>query len=92
MIWLCTGSSKLYFPIFRVITKYPSMKIKLNSHTDSKRKDNYNQYLWRKRAKSVVNYLVSKGINLNRLSYKGYGESKLVNKCSNGEECSSAEN
>jgi outer membrane protein OmpA-like peptidoglycan-associated protein len=74
-----------------ILIQYPNMKIKLNSHTDSKGKDGYNEYLSRKRAKSVVNYLVTKGINGNRLSYNGYGESKLVNKCSNGVDCSEAE-
>jgi outer membrane protein OmpA-like peptidoglycan-associated protein len=74
-----------------ILIQYPNMSIMLNSHTDSKGKDGYNEYLSKKRAKSVVSYLELKGISTNRLSYKGYGESKLVNKCSNGVECSSAQ-
>ena len=39
----------------------------------------------------IVNYLVSKGISRSRLSAKGYGETRLVNRCSNDVECSENE-
>jgi outer membrane protein OmpA-like peptidoglycan-associated protein len=44
-----------------------------------------------RRAKSTVDYIVSKGISKDRLTYKGYGETDLVNKCSNGVKCTDKE-
>jgi outer membrane protein OmpA-like peptidoglycan-associated protein len=42
------------------------------------------------RAESAVNYIISKGIRAERIVAKGYGETKLVNECSNGIRCSDA--
>jgi len=53
----------------------PNVTIELMSHTDSRASDEYNLELSQKRAQSVVDYLVSKGIDIERLSAKGYGES-----------------
>lgn len=71
--------------------KYPSLKIKTNSHTDSKGKDSYNLWLSKQRAESTMKYMVSKGISADRLKSEGFGEIKLVNKCSNGVRCSREE-
>ncbi|MBC3758795.1 OmpA family protein [Hyunsoonleella sp. SJ7] len=67
------------------------VSIELMSHTDSRGNDDFNMSLSQQRANSVVNYLVSKGISRSRLSAKGYGESRLVNRCSNGVDCSEGE-
>lgn len=53
--------------------------VELGSHTDSRGTAEYNQDLSRKRAKSVVDYLISKGVHENRIHAKGYGESRLIN-------------
>lgn len=68
--------------------KYPSLKIKVNSHTDSRGNDAYNLWLSKKRAESTVSYMISKGISKERLQGEGYGETRLVNECSNGTQCS----
>ncbi|RDY58181.1 OmpA family protein [Flagellimonas nanhaiensis] len=68
--------------------KYPSLKIKVNSHTDSRGNDAYNLWLSQKRAESTVNYMVSKGISRDRLQGEGFGETRLVNDCLNGIPCS----
>ncbi len=68
--------------------KYPSLKIQVNSHTDSRGNDAYNLWLSRKRAQSTVAYMISKGIAANRLQGEGYGETRLVNECANGIPCS----
>jgi len=68
--------------------KYPSLKIKVNSHTDSRGNDAYNLWLSQKRAESTVSYMISKGISPNRLQGEGYGETRLVNDCANGTPCS----
>ncbi|MFV9550458.1 OmpA family protein [Algibacter sp. PT7-4] len=64
------------------------VNIELMSHTDSRGNDDFNMSLSQQRANSVVNYLVSKGISRSRLSARGFGETRLVNRCSNGVECS----
>jgi peptidoglycan-associated lipoprotein len=65
--------------------------ITLGSHTDSRGKDDYNLRLSQKRAESVLRYLMNKSIDLSRVKAKGYGETKLINHCSNGVSCTEAE-
>jgi outer membrane protein OmpA-like peptidoglycan-associated protein len=69
----------------------PSLKIELSSHTDSRGSDNYNWDLSDRRAKSAIAYIISKGISPERLVAAGYGETRLVNRCSDGVSCSAAE-
>jgi len=59
----------------------PTVKIELSSHTDCRGKDAYNLSLSEKRAKSAVEYLIKQGIAQERLTYKGYGETKPVELC-----------
>ena len=59
----------------------PSFKIKINSHTDCRASNAYNLKLSDNRAKSVVNYLTSKGISKSRLTSQGYGESRPLAIC-----------
>ena len=83
------GEEQLQFAIDYLI-KYPTDKINLEAHTDSRGKNAYNLELSDKRAKSVKDYLISKKINPNRIvSAKGFGETKLLNKCKNYVKCSS---
>lgn len=56
----------------------PDIKIELGGHTDGKGSDSYNAKLSDRRAKSVKQYLVDKGIATDRMSTKGYGESVPV--------------
>lgn len=74
-----------------VMTDNPNLKIELSSHTDSRGSDSYNMSLSARRAKEAVEYIVSKGISSDRLEAKGYGETKLINRCSNGVTCSKEE-
>ena len=80
------------YPVLDRIVEYlnvnSTLKVELSAHSDSRGGDRYNLNLSSKRAKSVVTYLVGKGIEKSRLTPKGYGEQKLVNKCANGVECS----
>ena len=50
--------------------------VEINSHTDQRGSDKYNQNLSERRAKSCVNYLISKGLNPARLVARGFGESE----------------
>lgn len=77
--------------VFAVLKQYPSMKIDVRSHTDSRQTEKYNMVLSNRRAKATINWFISKGIDANRLTGKGYGESKLINKCSDNVNCSDQE-
>lgn len=77
--------------LVKIMVDNPTMDIKLNSHTDSRGPSGYNMSLSKKRAKAVVDYLVDKGISKSRLKSKGYGETKLKNKCKDGIECTEDE-
>ncbi|MFS4449347.1 OmpA family protein [Maribacter sp. 2307UL18-2] len=74
--------------VIAAMEKYPSLKIKVNAHTDSRGKDSYNLWLSQKRAESTVNYMIANGIAAERLQGEGFGETKLVNQCANGIKCS----
>ena len=56
-----------------LLNEMPKLQIEISGHTDNKGSASYNQKLSESRAKAVVDYLVSKGINASRLTYKGYG-------------------
>lgn len=56
------------------LTENPTIKVEIQGHTDNIGDDKANQILSERRAQSVYNYVISKGINANRLRYKGYGE------------------
>ena len=73
--------------VVQVMNEYPELLIEAGSHTDSRGKDKYNMKLSEKRAKATVDYIVSKGIDTSRITYQGYGETQLVNECSNGVKC-----
>lgn len=61
-----------------ILKDNPTLKIELGSHTDARASDAYNQKLSQNRAKSAVEYIVSKGVETDRLTYKGYGETQLI--------------
>lgn len=77
--------------VVEVLREYPSMKIDVRSHTDSRGKDAYNMALSDRRAKSTIQWIVDQGIARSRVSGKGYGESQLINRCKNGVKCSDVE-
>jgi outer membrane protein OmpA-like peptidoglycan-associated protein len=74
-----------------LMERYPNMIIESGSHTDSRGIEGYNIWLSDRRAKSTVSYIVNKGIDPTRITGKGYGESQLINQCSDGVKCSEAE-
>ncbi|WP_199140179.1 OmpA family protein [Pedobacter sp. ASV12] len=84
-------AAKILDELVRTMRDNPTLVIELGSHTDSRGVDSYNLDLSQRRARSVVNYLVSRGIARDRMVAKGYGETQLLNKCSNGVKCTAAE-
>lgn len=78
--------------VLKVMNDFPDVRIKIESHTDSRGNDEYNLLLSDKRAKSTQAYLISQGVEESRiLSAIGYGESQLINECKNGVKCSEEE-
>ncbi len=61
-----------------LMNEYPTMKIEIHGHTDSRGNDSYNQNLSENRTKSVYEYLVENGIDSERMKYIGYGEKKPI--------------
>jgi len=74
-----------------VLNQYSNVKLDIRSHTDSRSSSESNQILSDKRAQSTKDWLISKGIDANRLTAKGYGESRLINKCADGVKCTEKE-
>ncbi len=70
-----------------ILINNPSIAIELGSHTDCRGEEDYNNVLSQKRAQSAVDYLINKGIEVQRLTAKGYGESLPNIRC-NCEQCS----
>ncbi|VXC33192.1 Flagellar motor protein MotB [Flavobacterium sp. 9AF] len=77
--------------IVEVMKQNPSIKIDIRSHTDSRQSSEYNNELSERRAQATKKWMIKNGIAAQRLTAKGYGESKLINKCSDGVECSEEE-
>ncbi len=77
--------------IVKVMKENPTMVIELGSHTDSRGSASGNLRLSDKRAKSSVDYIRKQGIAKNRIYGKGYGETKLLNRCKDGVKCSDEE-
>lgn len=74
-----------------VLANNAGAKMEIASHTDSRGSASSNQALSERRAQSVVNYLISKGVNNSRLVANGYGERKLKNRCADGVSCTERE-
>jgi len=64
--------------LIEYLQKYPKVKIEIGGHTDTRDDDAKNLELSTRRAKVVYDYLIQQGIKLERLSYKGYGETELL--------------
>ena len=73
--------------LYKLLIKYPNMTGEIGAHTDSRAPFDYNIKLSENRAKSAVKYLTDKGIAKNRLTWKGYGETKLKNNCADSIDC-----
>lgn len=71
--------------LVQAMTKFPEMVIMVKSHTDNRGSDAYNMALSERRAKSTVQYILSKGIDRARITGKGYGESEPKVAC--GQDC-----
>lgn len=77
--------------LVKIMEDNPNIVVELSSHTDSRASDRYNLILSDKRARAAVEYIISKGIAKEKITAKGYGETKLLNNCTNNKECTEQE-
>ncbi|WP_339917877.1 OmpA family protein [Yeosuana marina] len=78
--------------VYMMTNTYPNMVIKIDSYADSRGTRVFNDWLSKKRAKATFDYLVSKGINPDRITkYQGFGEDDLVNGCDGSVPCTEQE-
>ncbi len=77
--------------IVALMKAHPEIKLSMESHTDSRNTKAYNLQLSQRRAKATMQYLIDHGIDPKRLKAKGFGETRLVNKCSDGVKCTEEE-
>lgn len=75
--------------VYELLVEYPTMEIEINSHTDSRGTNQYNLHLSTNRAKASMDYLISKGIAKDRLTYNGFGENQPLVPC--GDNCTEIE-
>ena len=73
--------------IVQFLSDNPQMNLELGAHTDARASTGYNLKLSQRRAESAVKYIIRRGIATDRIKPKGYGESQLINECSDGVEC-----
>jgi outer membrane protein OmpA-like peptidoglycan-associated protein len=76
--------------LLQVLTENPSLQVEIGGHTDNVGKPEDNLKLSTNRAKTIVDYLVSKGIAISRLRYKGFGSAQPI--ADNGTEAGRAKN
>lgn len=73
--------------LYGYMQDHPKARIELSAHTDAQSSAEFNMKLSNRRARSCFDYLKTKGLNPDRMVPKGYGETQLVNECSDGVEC-----
>jgi outer membrane protein OmpA-like peptidoglycan-associated protein len=74
--------------LVKLLKDNPEIDIEMGSHCDVRGSDQYNLVLSDRRAYAAVQYLIFRGIEARRLTWRGYGETVLVNECTNEAECS----
>lgn len=78
--------------LIEFMKRYPSIEVELRSHTDSRGTKEYNYDLSIRRAENAVDYLTAEGgISENRIAPGGYGETQILNGCTDGVECTEAQ-
>ena len=71
-----------------ILQDNPSVTLKVGSHTDSRGPEKYNMWLSERRVDRTKEYLISQGIEQNRLATEGHGEEHLTNECNDSTRCS----
>ena len=89
--YLTDNDKSLLNQLVAIMETEPGIKIRVTSHTDSRGTNQYNQWLSERRAERTVEYILSKGIAGERITHEAFGETKLLNDCSDGVNCTEAQ-
>lgn len=76
--YLTEQAKKEIDKLVNLLDEYPSASLIVDGHTDATGTEDYNQWLSQKRAESVMNYAIEKGLNKNSITTNGYGQTKPV--------------
>lgn len=85
------GATQELDQLVEIMNNNPTLNIELSSHTDARGDNPYNQALSLRRAESAVEYIRQRGIVADRITARGYGETRLVNDCTDGVSCTEAQ-
>jgi peptidoglycan-associated lipoprotein len=77
--------------LIQILFDNPTIVIELHSHTDARGTEEYNNALSDRRAKSAKAYMLINGVDPNRIGTRGYGESRILNKCKDDADCTEEE-
>ena len=77
--------------IVRTLKKFPKATLNIGAYADARGTNQYNQALSDKRAEATVQYFIKMGISRKRIEAKGFGEELILNRCSDGVDCSEEE-
>jgi outer membrane protein OmpA-like peptidoglycan-associated protein len=88
---LAAGATTELDAVSRWMVEHPEVKIRIESHTDSRGTEAYNLQLSVQRAEAVRSYLTDLGIEADRIQIRGYGESRLLNGCNDARPCTDAD-
>jgi outer membrane protein OmpA-like peptidoglycan-associated protein len=84
-------SEIIFDKVIEILNAFPSVKLEVISHTDAQGDDESNMKLSQNRSNAVVKYLITKGVNPERLKAIGKGETEIRNRCANNVVCSDKE-
>ncbi len=89
--WIGPNAAAELDKVAEILNRDRSMRLEIGAHADSRYTKKHNQQLSERRASAAANYLVSKGVSRNRITAKGYGKTRLINRCKTGVKCSRVE-
>ncbi|OXA83071.1 OmpA family protein [Flavobacterium hercynium] len=78
--------------VIDILKSHPRISLEINAHTDSRGREDFNLKLSKNRAKTTVDYMINEGgISSDRLKSNGFGETQLINNCTDNVDCTAAE-
>jgi outer membrane protein OmpA-like peptidoglycan-associated protein/tetratricopeptide (TPR) repeat protein len=77
--------------VLKIMKNNPTIAIELHAHTDAQFTTEYNLALSNRRAATAKAYLVKQGISESRIATRGFGETRIINRCKEGVQCSDSE-